>query len=159
VKPECFDKSRTRDIARELGRLNEGLSQAGIPSLVIGPGRWGSADPWLGIPVTWEQICSAQAIVETSLNDFVVTPSQGSHFFQNLTTFRVGYMTVNPTAGGGFVDWEWLAAQPVASETEHLRHIRLEEPIEIRLDGRTRRGMILKPAAASSPPSESSDSP
>ncbi len=159
VKPESFDKSRTREIAQEVGGLNQSLTQAGISSLLIGPGRWGSADPWLGIPVTWEQISSARAIVETSLQDFVVTPSQGSHFFQNLTTFRVGYLTVNPTAGGGLIDWEWLSAQAVVTETEHLRHIRLAEPLEIRLDGHTRRGMILKPDAASPPPSESSDSP
>lgn len=145
VRPERFDSAHTRLIAGEVGRINESLKKAGRPCILIGPGRWGSADHWLGIPVTWEHISSAQAVVETSLHNFVVTPSQGSHFFQNLTCFRVGYMTVNPTAGGGFVDWEWLNNQPAAAETGFLRHITCEQPLEVRLDGRTRCGMIFKP--------------
>ncbi len=83
-----------------------------MPYILFGLGRWGSADPWLGIPVTWEQISGARVIVESGLKDIKVTPSQGSHFFQNLTSFRVGYFTVNPDDGDGFVDWDWLAAQP-----------------------------------------------
>ena len=145
VKPESFDSVQTRRIAGEIGQLNERIKQTGRPTLLIGPGRWGSADPWLGIPVTWEQISTAQAIVETSLHDFVITPSQGTHFFQNLTSFRIGYLTVNPTSGGGFVDWEWLSRQPVAAETPFVRHVRLPEPVEVRLDGRSRRGVIYKP--------------
>jgi hypothetical protein len=146
VKPEQFDSVRTRDIAVEIGRVNERLRRAGRPCLLIGPGRWGSADPWLGIPVLWDQISTAHAIVETSLDDFVITPSQGTHFFQNLTSFRVGYLTVNPTSGGGFVDWAWLAAQEPMEETNFIRHIRLKDPVEVKLDGRTRRGLIFKPA-------------
>jgi hypothetical protein len=145
VKPEAFDSAHTRLIVTELSQINESLRHAGRPCLLIGPGRWGSADPWLGIPVTWEQISTAQVVVESSLDNFVVTPSQGSHFFQNLTSFRVGYLTVNPTVGGGFVDWEWLGRQKVVTETRFLRHVNLNEPLEVRLDGRTRRGMIFKP--------------
>ncbi len=145
VKPEEFDSVRTRDIAVEIGRVNERLRRAGRPCLLIGPGRWGSADPWLGIPVLWDQISTAHAIVETSLDNFVITPSQGTHFFQNLTSFRVGYLTVNPTSGGGFVDWAWLAAQEPVEETDFIRHIRLDNPVEVKLDGRTRRGLIFKP--------------
>jgi CheY-like chemotaxis protein len=154
VKPDRFDSVQTRKIAAEIASLNEKLKQAGRASLLIGPGRWGSADPWLGIPVTWEQISTAQAIVETTLDDFVITPSQGTHFFQNLTSFRIGYLTVNPTAGGGFVDWDWLnhvAADPrvgrIADETPFVRHVQLAEPVEVKLDGRSRRGVISKPRA------------
>lgn len=146
VRPENFDASQTRRIAGELAKINSKLKEAGHPCLLIGPGRWGSSDSWLGIPVTWEQISTAQAIVETSLNDFVITPSQGTHFFQNLTSFRVGYLTVNPTAGGGFVDWEWLSQQVPVEETQFVRHIRLPNEVEIKLDGRTQRGVIYKPA-------------
>lgn len=145
VHPEAFDSAQTRVIAGEISQMNERLKKAGRPCILIGPGRWGSADPWLGIPVTWEQISSAHAVVETSLHNFVVTPSQGSHFFQNLTCFRVGYLTVNPTAGGGFVDWAWLDRQPPVAETHFVRHILCDQPLEVRLDGRTRRGMIFKP--------------
>jgi len=145
VKPERFDSARTRAIAVEIGQLNEKLRKAGCPCILIGPGRWGSSDPWLGIPVVWDQICSAQVVVETSLHDFVIAPSQGTHFFQNLTSFRIGYLTVNPTAGEGHVDWDWLAGQRTVSETPHLRHIRVDEPVEVRLDGHNRRGAILKP--------------
>jgi hypothetical protein len=145
VKPEAFDSALTRSIAAELSQVNDSLKREGRPCLLIGPGRWGSADPWLGIPVTWEQISTAQVVVESCLRDFVVTPSQGSHFFQNLTCFRVGYLTVNPTTGGGFVDWDWLGRQTPHAETRFLRHVRVNEPLEVRLDGRTRRGMIFKP--------------
>ncbi len=146
VKPEQFDSARTREIAVEIGQLNEKIRKAGRPCILIGPGRWGSSDPWLGIPVVWDQICSAQVIVETSLHDFVIAPSQGTHFFQNLTSFRIGYLTVNPAAGAGHVDWDWLARQRIVRETPHLRHIRVDEPVEVRLDGHRRRGAILKPA-------------
>ncbi len=89
-----------------------------MPYILIGLGRWGSADPWLGIPVTWEQISGARVIVESGLKDIKVTPSQGSHFFQNLTSFRVGYFTVNPEEGEGFLDWDWLAAQPAVKSLD-----------------------------------------
>lgn len=145
VKPDQFDAVQTRRIAAEIAQLNRKLNDESRPCILIGPGRWGSADPWLGIPVTWEQISTAQVIVETSLRDFVITPSQGTHFFQNLTSFRVGYMTVNPMASGGFVDWTWLTAQDPFDETPFVRHIRVKDPLEIKLDGRTRCGVIFKP--------------
>lgn len=145
VKPDAFDSGKTRQIAQEVGRINQELLQTGRHYVLVGPGRWGSSDAWLGIPVTWEQISMAHVIVETALKDFVITPSQGSHFFQNLTSFRVGYLTVNPTAGGGFVNWDWLASCPAFAETEYLRHVRLDEEIGAQLDGRSRRGAIFKP--------------
>lgn len=153
VKPDSFDSAHTRAIASEIKVMNETLRHAGRPCLLIGFGRWGSADHWLGIPVTWEQISMARAIIETSLPDFVITPSQGSHFFQNLTSSRVGYLTVNPTAGGGFVDWDWLTRLPPVHETRFLRHVALESPIEVHLDGRTRQGVVFKPGAVDRDPS------
>lgn len=146
VIPDRFNASKTVEIAAEMGRINGKLVKAGRGCVIIGPGRWGTADRWLGIPVTWEQICSARVLVETALNDFVVTPSQGTHFFQNLTTARIGYFAVGPTVGEGFVSWDWLAQQPPTEETNFLRHVCLSDPIEIKLDGHTHRGAMLKPA-------------
>ena len=148
VRPENFDAGQTRAIAAEIATLNLELKHAGRSCVLIGPGRWGSADRWLGIPVTWEQISSAKVIVETTLGDFLVTSSQGTHFFQNLTSLRVGYLAVNPAAGEGHLDWDWLAAQPACTETEYLRHVRLAEPLVVRLDGRHRYGVIYKPSVS-----------
>jgi DNA-binding NarL/FixJ family response regulator len=146
VKPDEFDASQTPEIAAELARVNDDLLRCGDHCVLIGPGRWGSADRWLGIPVTWEQISSARVIVETSLEDFVVAPSQGTHFFQNLTAFGIGYLTVHPSLHEGFVDWDWLASQEAVEETRFLRHVRVPEPLDVWLNVRTRQGVILKPA-------------
>ena len=111
--------------------LNAKLGDSGTPYILIGVGRWGSNDPWLGIPVAWDQVSGARVIVEAGLRDLRVTPSQGSHFFQNLTAFQVGYFTVNPDAGEGFVDWEWLSAQPAVEERDCVRHLRLKAPLVV----------------------------
>jgi hypothetical protein len=140
-----FDRLKTREIAHAVGRFNAELMAARRPYLLIGAGRWGSADPLLGIPVTWDQIAGARAIVESGFADFKVTPSQGSHFFQNLAAGNIGYFTVNPDAGDGFVDWEWLAAQPAAKDTEFVRHLRFDAPLVVMVDGKSRTGRILKP--------------
>ena len=147
VKPDDFDSAHTVEIANDIGLINETIRKAGRRCVLIGPGRWGSADRWLGIPVTWDQISCAQVIVEAALEDFVVTPSQGTHFFQNLTSLRVGYFTVNPIAGQGYIDWDWLAAHPAVSESRFLRHVHFDEPMDALLDGKTRQGLILKPGA------------
>ncbi|MCZ6651933.1 MAG: histidine kinase [Planctomycetota bacterium] len=147
VKPDDFDSAHTVEIAHDIGLINETIRKAGRRCVLIGPGRWGSADRWLGIPVTWDQISCAQVIVEAALEDFVVTPSQGTHFFQNLTSLRVGYFTVNPIAGQGYIDWDWLADQPAVSESRFLRHVHLDESLDAVLDGKTRQGLILKPGA------------
>jgi hypothetical protein len=146
-----FDRGATPAIAEEVARFNRDLLQEGRPYLLAGPGRWGSADRWLGIPVKWVQISGARVIVETDLDDFKVTPSQGSHFFQNLTSFRVGYLTVNQAEAGGRLDWDWLDAQPATAETPHLRHLRLVEPLTVLIDGRTGHGVVLKPGWLASP--------
>jgi len=108
-------------------------------------GRGGSADPFLGIPVTWDQISGARVIVETGFKDFRVAPSQGTHFFQNLTANNTGYFTVNPELGDGFIDWDWLSAQPVVEEKSCVRHVRLPDLVLIKMNGRRNEGVILKP--------------
>ena len=147
VDGERFDRSRSRETAAQIGRLNAELCDSATPYLLIGVGRWGSADPWLGIPVGWDQISGARAIVEAGLFDYRVSPSQGTHFFQNLTSFNVGYFTVNPEAGEGWVDWDWLAARPAAQEAAGVRHLRFDEPLLIQMAGRQNAGVILKPGA------------
>jgi CheY-like chemotaxis protein len=143
VDRQRFERASSRKTAAEIAQLNAEL--AGRPYLLIGVGRWGSADPWLGIPVTWEQISGARVIVEAGFADFKVTPSQGTHFFQNLTSFDVGYFTVNPDAGDGFVDWAWLAAEPAVRETTYVRHLRTERPVVVKMNGKNGEGIILKP--------------
>jgi CheY-like chemotaxis protein len=142
-----FERARSPEAASEVGRLNAELLDHRTPYLLIGVGRWGSRDPWLGIPVTWDQVSGAQTIVEAGLRDLKVTPSQGTHFFQNLTSFNVGYFTVNPESGDGFLDWEWLDAQPALSQVSHVRHLRLAQPILVKMNGRRNEGLILKPSA------------
>jgi hypothetical protein len=108
-------------------------------------GRWGSNDPWLGIPVEWDEISGARVIVEAGFRDFRVTPSQGSHFFQNLTAFQIGYFTVNPDAGEGSVDWDWLTEQPSVAEDGCVRHLRFDKPMRVIMNSRTSQGVIFKP--------------
>jgi CheY-like chemotaxis protein len=151
VDAQRFDRLRSLEIAEQLARINAVLQGKGNPYLLIGVGRWGSLDRHLGIPVTWSQIAGARVIVESGLRDMRVTPSQGTHFFQNLTSLNVGYFTVNPQAGDGYIDWEWLAEQPAVEDTGFVRHLRLERPIGVRMNGRTGDGIILKPAATDEP--------
>ncbi|MGD8450758.1 MAG: PEP/pyruvate-binding domain-containing protein [Phycisphaerae bacterium] len=146
VRPERFDATRTREIAAEIGTLNDTLLTENCPYVLIGPGRWGSSTPTLGIPVGWGQISAARVIVETTLSNFAVDPSQGSHFFQNLVSFGIAYLTVDPRTERGHVDWDWLAAQPAQQEGTFVRHVRLAEPLETRINGRSSRAVILKRA-------------
>lgn len=147
VDPQRFDRARSYLVAREVARLNAMLLADGRPYALIGVGRWGSRDPWLGIPVTWDEISGARVIVETGFRDVRVTPSQGSHFFQNLTSFQVGYFTVNAESGEGFVDWDWLAAQPAALDLQFVRHLRFDQPLVMKLSGKGGHGVIYKPGA------------
>jgi len=143
-----FDRAQSRAAASEVARFNAELVAERRPFLLIGVGRWGSNDPWLGIPVTWDQIAGARVIVESGFRDFRVTPSQGSHFFQNLTSFEVGYFTVNAEAGEGFVDWDWIATQPARSELRFVRHLRCEAALTVKMNGRKNEGIIYKPGAS-----------
>ncbi len=145
-----FERAKSRDVAAEVARLNAELVGCGIPYILVGLGRWGSADPWLGIPVTWDQISGARVIVEAGFQDMRVSPSQGSHFFQNLTSFRVGYFTVNQEVGEGFLDWAWLDSQIGEPGTSVMRHLRFLEPLVVKIDGKRQRGVILKPGRDSS---------
>jgi hypothetical protein len=138
-----FDRANTRRAAAEITQLNAELH--GRPYILIGVGRWGSADPWLGIPVTWDQISHARVIVEAGFDDLKVTPSQGTHFFQNLASFNVGYFTVNPDVGEGFIDWDWLAAQPAKLKMTCVRHVRFAKPLVVKMNGKASEGVILKP--------------
>jgi hypothetical protein len=142
-----FERAKSREAAAEIARLNATLVASRTPYALVGVGRWGSRDPWLGIPVTWDQVAGASVIVEAGLRDRTVTPSQGTHFFQNLTSFNVGYFTVNPETGDGEVDWAWLDAQPPLSSASHVRHIRLERPLLVLMNGKRNEGVILKPPA------------
>jgi hypothetical protein len=143
VEPASFEARLTPQIAGELERVNRGLVEAGRPYLLIGFGRWGSADPWLGIPVRWDQIAGARGIVEAALPGMNPEPSQGSHFFHNLQSFSVLYFTV-PLDSARAVDWAWLAGQDVVARTEHVRHVRSEAPLTLRVDGRSRRGVVSR---------------
>jgi hypothetical protein len=145
VDPERFDRARSQEAAQEMGRLNAQLVHEGTPYLLVGVGRWGSNDPWLGIPVTWDQIAGARVIVESGFRDLRVTPSQGTHFFHNLTSCNVGYFTVNPEGGDGELDWDWLTGQGAAKEGKFFRHIRLPAPLVVLMNGRKQEGVILKP--------------
>jgi pyruvate phosphate dikinase-like enzyme len=145
-----YDRSRGQVAASEIARYNAELVAQGRPYLLIGVGRWGSADPWLGIPVAWEQIAGARVILESGFRDFRVSPSQGTHFFQNLTSFQVGYFTVNADVGEGFIEWDWLAAQPAVSERDTVRHLRFDQPLLVRMNGRQNQGVIYKPGCAPS---------
>ncbi|MGE5246513.1 MAG: PEP/pyruvate-binding domain-containing protein [Betaproteobacteria bacterium] len=149
VDAHRFERGRSHDVAREVARFNAELAALRRPYLLVGVGRWGTADPLLGIPVSWDQISGARAIVEAGFRDLRVKPSQGSHFFQNLVAGNIGYLTVNPDAGDGFIDWPWLAAQPTEREGEFVRHLRLPAPAVVTIDGRTHAGVIVKPVAKS----------
>jgi hypothetical protein len=144
VRPEMFDRSCTHAVAQEVGIINADLVREGRPYLLIGPGRWGTSDPWLGIPVEWHQIAGTGAIIETDLGETPVTPSEGTHFFQNLTAFGIGYFNIHRHDAESFVDYAWLGAQSILRETTFLRHLRLARPLDIRVDGRSRRGLVLK---------------
>jgi CheY-like chemotaxis protein len=146
-----FERARSQEVAQGVTYFNAKLNEKGMPYLLIGVGRWGSNDPWLGIPVAWDQISGARVIVEAGFRDFRVTPSQGSHFFQNLTAFQIGYFTVNPDAGEGFVDWQWLTSQPAVEEQGCVRHLRFEAPLGVVMNGKTSRGMIFKPTLHKQP--------
>lgn len=145
VKTGSFNSSNTQAIAYEIERINRGFTDREQGYVLVGPGRWGSSDPWLGVPVKWPHISNARVIVECGLENYRVDPSQGTHFFQNLTSFGVGYFTINPFKGDGWFDEAFLNAQPAVEETDFLRHVRFERPIVIKMDGKRSLGVVMKP--------------
>ncbi|MCX6250029.1 MAG: phosphoenolpyruvate synthase [Bacteroidetes bacterium] len=145
VKPESFNAAKSHAIAQALERLNEKFLQEKKFYVLVGPGRWGSSDPWLGIPVRWPQISGSRVIVESGLANYRIDPSQGTHFFQNLTSFRVGYFTMNPYIKQGFYNVDYLNNQPTFYEDEYIRHIRFDKPFRIEIDGKKNIGVVYKP--------------
>jgi CheY-like chemotaxis protein len=147
IDPADFDRAKSTETTRVLARLNAQFLKSKTPYLLIGPGRWGSQDPWLGIPVDWSDISGARVVVETGFKNFRVKPSEGSHFFHNMTSFRVGYFTLNPQDGEGVLNLEWLRRQNVVeSAANGLKHFQLSSPLTVLLDGKEARGAILKPS-------------
>ncbi len=136
IKQDSFDPARTPEIAHEIGKLNGALLKSGRKYLLVGPGRWGSADRWLGIPVTWAEICGVGAMIEISSSQLKADPSQGSHFFHNITSLGINYVTLSE-GDSDFLDWDWLTALPVASETNFVAHVKLDKPFVLKVDGRT----------------------
>jgi hypothetical protein len=143
VKPESFDPARTREMAAQVGRINAALKLRQRPYLLIGPGRWGSFDPWLGLPVRWEEINGAGAIVELRNAAIKADPSQGSHFFQQIANQGLPYLTITEEDGSDIIRWELIQSSPVEYETPFIRHVRLPGPLLIKCDGRSSRGLVV----------------
>ena len=144
VKTGAFSSSNNQLIAYDIEKINRKFTAEEKNYVLVGPGRWGSSDSWLGIPVKWPHISNARVIVECGLENYRVDPSQGTHFFQNLTSFGVGYFTINPFKGDGWFDEEYLNSLPAVEETEYLRHVRFDKPIVIKMDGKKSLGVVLK---------------
>jgi hypothetical protein len=142
VKPEAFDNMHTIEMATEIEAINLKLKEAKRGYVLVGPGRWGSSDPFLGVPVKWGEISEAAVIVECGQPNFRVDPSQGTHFFQNMVSFGVGYLAINPFLGDGGLDMDALVAAETVSESRYVRHVRFSRPLYIFVDGRNNRAII-----------------
>lgn len=145
VRPDTFNSARNSEVVPVLQRLNAEFLERGENYILIGPGRWGSSDPALGVPVRWADISGARVIVEAALGGYRIEPSQGTHFFQNLTSFGVGYFTVDERAGNGFCRWDYLGALPAEYEDDMVRVVRFAEPLSVAVNGRSGVGLIEKP--------------
>ena len=145
IKPDTFDASCNQDIAARIGKINEQFQAGGKNYILVGPGRWGSTDPWLGIPVKWPQISAARVIVESGLEKYRIDPSQGTHFFQNLTSFRVGYFTVNSYLNDGYYDTDFLTSAEAVYEDDQIRYVHFNKPVVVMIDGRKNTGVVFKP--------------
>lgn len=145
VRPENFSSSNNSLIAREIEKINRNFTSSGESYILVGPGRWGSSDTALGIPVKWPNISNAKLIVESSLSNYRIEPSQGTHFFQNLTSFGVGYFTINPSSNDGIYDIDYLDAQPAVYESEFVRIVKFDQSLSIGINGRKGVGVVVKP--------------
>ena len=145
IRTENFEASRNPEIAEKISDINDRFIKEDKNYILIGPGRWGSTDEWRGIPIKWPQISGARVIVESGLENYRIDPSQGTHFFQNLTAFRVGYFMVNPFIGDGFIDYDFLSEAETVFEDELLRHVRFQQPLTVMIDSRKKTGVIMKP--------------
>lgn len=145
VKTDHYTPSNNQLIAYDIEKLNRKFLEEGKNYILVGPGRWGSSDTWLGIPVKWPHISAARVIVEAGLTNYRVDPSQGTHFFQNLTSFGVGYFTVNPFRKDGVYDQEYLNSLPAVEETQYLRYVHFDKPLVVKMDGKKNQGVVMKP--------------
>ncbi|GAB1403782.1 PEP/pyruvate-binding domain-containing protein [Lentimicrobium sp.] len=145
IKPDTFNPAQNSHTANRIGALNEQMLAQRRGYILVGPGRWGSADPWLGIPVKWSQISAARVIVESGLRHYRIDPSQGTHFFQNLTSFGVGYFTINPFLNDGSYDLDFLNQLPAVYEDEVIRHVRFDKEVVVYIDGKKNLGVVMKP--------------
>lgn len=145
VRPEAFSASKNQLIAYDIEKINKRLSTKNRPYILVGPGRWGSSDNWLGIPVKWSQISNAKLIVESGLEQYRIDPSQGTHFFQNLTSLGVAFFTINPFQKDGTYDVDFLNSCPAEYESQYIRHVHFENPLVVKVDGRKNLGVVLKP--------------
>jgi len=144
LDPLRFDKTRTQEMQEEIEKFNQKMAAAGRRYILIGPGRWGSRDRFLGIPVRWPQINRAKVILETGLRDFIVEASQGTHFFHNLVAMNVGYFTIPFVSQTDFVDMEWLLSQPIKERGDFFVHLEFSHPLVVRMDGKTGLAVIHK---------------
>jgi CheY-like chemotaxis protein len=140
-----FERALSREVAAEVSSFNSKLLDLKRPYILIGVGRWGTLDPWLGIPVTWSQISGAKAIIEAGMKDMIIEPSQGSHFFQNLTSFMIGYFTVNMNTENIFLDWNWILEKKPAEEMKFVKHLIFDKPIIVKMNAHQKIGIITKP--------------
>jgi hypothetical protein len=147
VKTDGWSAADNPQIAEEIDTINRRYLESGRSYILVGPGRWGSSDPWLGIPVKWPAISAAKVIVEAGLQNYRVDPSQGTHFFQNLTSFGVGYFTINDYLGDGVYRQDILNALPAAEETQHVRVVHIESPLTIKIDGMRKEGIVYLPTS------------
>ena len=145
VKTEGYTASNNPTIAYEIEKMNRKFLDEGKHYILVGPGRWGSSDSWLGIPVKWPHISAARIIVEAGLTNYRVDPSQGTHFFQNLTSFGVGYFTINSYMNDGIYNQDILNAQPAVEETQFIRHVRFDNPLIVKMDGKKKQGVVMLP--------------
>jgi hypothetical protein len=142
VKPDVFDPGRTVEIARQISGLNRIIARQKDRYMLIGPGRWGSADRWLGIPVVWNDISGVDAIVETETENLKADPSQGSHFFHNITSLGIAYLTI-PEDGTNFIDWQWLTSLPIENQTEFVAHVRCGTGLVLKIDAQSSQAVLL----------------
>lgn len=142
LDPAKFDKSRTMEMADEIEKLNIKMKKENRHYVLIGPGRWGSRDPWIGIPINWPQISNAKVIVETSLEDFPLDASSGSHFFHNVTSLNIGYFSVQPELGESHINYDMLKGHKAKNKTHFFRHVRFNKPLVIKMDGKKRMAVI-----------------
>ena len=145
VKTDGFNAGNNPTIAYEIERMNRKFLDEGKHYILVGPGRWGSSESWLGIPVKWPHISAARVIVEAGLTNYHVDPSQGTHFFQNVTSFGVGYFTINAYMDDGIYKQDFLDSLPVVEETTFLRHVHFEKPLVVKMDGKKKLGVVLMP--------------